>query len=224
MNPRDHVWWLLSRSSGVVAFVLCAASVLIGLAMAGKVLRSRKGLGRTLLAVHEHTAIAGLIATGVHGVTLLGDSWLRPSPADLAIPFLIDYRPVAVASGIVAGWLAAALGLTFYVRRRLGPKRWRAAHRATLLVYVLALAHALAAGTDATAPWFLAIAAGTGIPIAVLLAIRMTQAHTTAQASTTAQAHTTAQARTTASGSKFVGPSDEKRPSSVGATHAVASR
>src|SRR5687767_7233006 len=111
MRPDEHVWWLISRSSGVVAFLLCAISVLLGLTMASKAARMVPGLGKVLLAVHEHAAVAGLVATAVHGIALLGDGFLRPSVADVAVPFLIDYKPAAVASGIVAGYLAAALGL-----------------------------------------------------------------------------------------------------------------
>ncbi len=55
--------------------------------------------------------------------------------------------------GIIGAYLAAALGLSFYVRRRIGAKRWRSLHRATILVYVLAVAHTLGAGSDAATPW-----------------------------------------------------------------------
>lgn len=52
--------------------------------------------------------------------------------------------------GIIAGYLAAIFGLSFYVRRRIGPRLWRRVHRLVIIVYVLALAHVLGAGTDAT--------------------------------------------------------------------------
>ena len=81
-----HTWWLASRAAGIVALLLVSASVLIGLAMASGVLR-KPGIKRALLPFHEHTALAGLVAIGVHGVTLLGDAWLRPGVAGIAIPF-----------------------------------------------------------------------------------------------------------------------------------------
>jgi predicted ferric reductase len=40
------------------------------------------------------------------------------------------------------------------VRKRVGARLWRKAHRATVLVYLLGLVHALGAGTDASAVWF----------------------------------------------------------------------
>lgn len=146
-------WWLASRASGFVALVLVTFSVGIGLAMASKVMRG-PGLSRKLMALHEHTALAGLIAIAVHGITLLGDSWLRPGAAGVAVPFVLDYKPFFTSLGIVAGYLAVLLGLSFYLRQRIGAKLWRKAHRATAAVWVLGLVHALGAGSDVTAIWF----------------------------------------------------------------------
>ena len=150
---QSHGWWLASRASGLVAFALITVSVGIGLAMAGKVMR-RPGLSKKLMRIHEHTALAGLIAIAVHAVTLLGDSWLNPGIAGVAVPFAMGYKTLFTGLGVLGGYLAAALGLSYYVRKRIGPRLWRKAHRATVVVYVLGLVHALGAGTDASAVWF----------------------------------------------------------------------
>ena len=110
-DPMDYGWWLASRASGLVALALITLSVGVGLAMAGKAFR-KPGLPRKLMALHEHAALGGLIAIAVHGITLLGDRWLHPGPAGIAVPFVMDYRPVYTGLGIVAGYLAAALGLS----------------------------------------------------------------------------------------------------------------
>ena len=148
----QHAWWLASRASGVVALGLVTISVLLGLTMAGKLSR-KPGAGRVLSAIHEQTAMTGLVAIAVHGLTLLGDPWLNPGPAGIAIPFTIAYKTFWVGLGITGGYLAALLGLSFYVRRRIGPRLWRRAHKATILVYALGVAHTLGAGTDASSPW-----------------------------------------------------------------------
>jgi methionine sulfoxide reductase heme-binding subunit len=148
----QHVWWLASRASGVVALGLVTISVLLGLMMAGKLSR-RPGVGRVLSAIHEQTAVTGLVAIAVHGLTLLGDPWLNPGPAGIAIPFTMAYKAFWVGLGITGGWLAALLGLSFYARRRIGPRLWRRAHKATIVVYILGVAHTLGAGTDASSPW-----------------------------------------------------------------------
>lgn len=169
---RTHGWWLVSRASGLVALALVTISVAIGLAMAGKVMR-RPGLSRKLLAIHEQTALAGLVAIAVHGIALLGDPWLHPGVAGATVPFAIGYRPAAVAMGIVAGYTAALLGLSFYLRRRIGPRLWRKAHRATIAVYALALGHALSAGSDTSTPVFRWWAVATGVPIVALFLYRL---------------------------------------------------
>jgi sulfoxide reductase heme-binding subunit YedZ len=150
---QSHGWWLAGRASGLVALVLVTISVGIGLAMAGKVMR-RPGLSRKLLAIHEHTALAGIIAIAVHGITLLGDPWLHPGITGISVPFTMAFRPLWTGLGIVGGYLAALLGLSFYARRRIGARLWRKAHRATVLVWLLGLAHAFGSGTDASAVWF----------------------------------------------------------------------
>jgi sulfoxide reductase heme-binding subunit YedZ len=169
---QTHGWWLASRASGLVALVLVTISVGIGLTMAGKVMR-RPGLSRKLLAVHEQTALAGLVAIAVHGITLLGDPWLHPGVAGVTVPLAIGYRPLATALGIAGGYLAALLGLSYYLRKRIGAKLWRKAHRATIVVYALGLGHAFSAGSDASASLFRWWAIVTGIPIASLFVYRL---------------------------------------------------
>jgi sulfoxide reductase heme-binding subunit YedZ len=166
----DYGWWLASRASGLVALALITLSVGVGLAMAGKAFR-RPGLPRKLMALHEHAALGGLIAIAVHGITLLGDRWLDPGPAGIAVPFVMDYRPVHTGLGIVAGYLAAALGLSFYARKRIGAKLWRKLHRATIVVYVLAVIHTLGAGSDVA--WLRPAMLVTGAPVLYLLVLRM---------------------------------------------------
>lgn len=167
-----HGWWLAARASGLVALALVTASVGLGLTMAGKVMR-RPGLSRRLMAAHEHTALAGLIAIAVHGITLLGDPWLKPGLSGITVPFSMGYQPLFTGLGIIGGYLAALLGLSFDARRRIGARLWRKAHRLTIAVYVLAVVHALGAGTDASTPWMRWWLLATAPPIAVLFVIRL---------------------------------------------------
>ena len=134
-------------------------------------LSARRG---ALVAFHEQTALASLIAIALHGVALLPDKFLKPGLDGMLVPFAIDYRPAYVAAGIVGGYLAALLGLSFYARRRIGGKRWRNLHRATPIVYVLGLVHTLGAGTDAGSSWLRAFMLATAVPAAALLVKRLT--------------------------------------------------
>jgi methionine sulfoxide reductase heme-binding subunit len=166
-DPMEFGWWLASRASGIVALVLIALSVAIGLTMAAKTVPS-PSTRRLLIAIHEHAALAALVAIAVHGITLLGDSFLKPGLLGIAVPFVIDHEPVFTGLGIIGGYLAAILGLTFYIRRRIGTKRWRNLHRLTPVVYVLGVVHAVGSGTDAGQTWMVALLVATGAPILYL--------------------------------------------------------
>jgi sulfoxide reductase heme-binding subunit YedZ len=170
-DPAEYGWWLASRASGVLALILVTVSVAIGLTMASKLVRKR-GVGPVLAKLHEQSALAGLVAIAVHAITLLGDPWLDPGVKGVLVPFQMDHQPVFTGLGIIAAYLAALLGLTFYMRRRIGPKLWRKAHRATVLVWLLGLVHTIGAGTDAGAPWLREFMVITGVPIAALFVAR----------------------------------------------------
>jgi sulfoxide reductase heme-binding subunit YedZ len=171
-DPTNYLWWLGTRASGIVALLLVTVSVTIGLAMASGSLR-RPGLKRRLLAVHEHAALAGLVAIAIHGLSLLGDPWLHPGVKGVTVPFAMGYRPVYTGLGIVAAYLAGLLGLSFYARRRIGARLWRRAHRATIAVYVLGVVHALGAGTDAGSAWLRRGLVVSSLPLAYFLVLRL---------------------------------------------------
>jgi sulfoxide reductase heme-binding subunit YedZ len=160
-DPTQHLWWLASRASGIVAILLLTFTVIVGLMMGGKFvqrLTGKQGKGalaiKNLLQTHEQASIAALIAVAAHGLTLLGDAFMHMSLSNIAIPFTDAYRPFYVGVGIIGGYIAAALGLSFYLRGRIGAARWKKMHRWTIAAYALAVIHALGAGTDASTAWF----------------------------------------------------------------------
>ena len=86
---------------------------------------------------------------------------------------MLPYRPLWTGLGIIAGYLAVIFGLSFYIRRRIGPRLWRSAHRLVIVVYVLAVAHTLGAGTDGSTIWLRAWITVTAPVILVLFVIRV---------------------------------------------------
>lgn len=171
-DPAEHGWWLASRAAGIVALLCITLSVGVGLAMAGRVSRNPR-LARILMAVHQQTALTGLVAIAVHGITLLGDGFIDPGIAGIAVPFVIGHEPLFTGLGIIGGWLAVILGLSYWLRHRIGAALWRKAHRATIFVYVLSVVHTLGSGTDASEPWMRALLLVTGAPILFLFVMRV---------------------------------------------------
>ncbi|MCW3027076.1 MAG: hypothetical protein JWN81_287 [Solirubrobacterales bacterium] len=164
-----HLYWITSRAAGIAALVLSSLSVCIGLLMGGRLMRGR---GPDLRATHEALSLATLAALLVHGLTLIGDGFLRPTLADIAVPFVSSYKTLWTSTGIVAFWAMLILGLSYYARTRIGMQRWRRLHRFTALAWVLGLAHSLGEGTDAGQTWFLAMTAIVVLPALSLLALR----------------------------------------------------
>jgi methionine sulfoxide reductase heme-binding subunit len=170
-DPFDHVFWLASRSAGVLAWLALSASMVIGLAMATKI--APRALTPRLRVAHERIALAALVALAAHGLLLLGDSFLRPTLLDLLVPFGIDHAALWTGLGQIAGYLVAALSLSYYARKRIGARRWRSAHRFIPIAWVLGAVHVVGAGTDIgelwlQVPFVLSIAA-----FVVLLAMRV---------------------------------------------------
>ncbi len=169
MIVTHHLFWITSRAAGTAALASASVSVAVGL-----LISRRPGTDRMpLKAAHETLSLATLVLIAIHGVTLLGDSYLNPGPAGITVPFVMAYRPIWTTLGIFSGYGLAALGLSYYARGRIGAGRWKRLHRFTALFWVLGVAHSVGAGTDAGQPWFLVSMGCVVLPAAVLLAGRL---------------------------------------------------
>ena len=165
----EHFFWITSRAAGTASLVLSSLAVCAGLLIGGKLVKGRPDLRH----LHEALSLATIVALVVHAVSLLGDSFLSPSLADLTIPFVSGYQRGWTTLGIVAGWAMLILGLSYYARNRIGQRRWRTLHRFTALAWLAGLVHSLGEGTDAGEAWFVAATAIVVVPALGLLAIRM---------------------------------------------------
>jgi len=169
VNVAPHLFWITSRAAGGAALLLSSASVAVGLMMSSKRASATK---RDLRAVHEAMSLTTLAMVALHGLSLLGDSYLNPGLAGIAIPFVGFYRPLWTGLGIVAGYGLAALGLTYYLRDRIGAARWRRLHRLSAVFWLAAIAHTIGAGSDAAQWWFLSLSAALVLPAGALLLLR----------------------------------------------------
>ena len=76
-DSSSTFFWVTSRAAGTTAMVLASLAVGVGLTMGGKLIK-RGGPDRR--TVHEILSLATMVAIGVHGVALLGDTFY-PSEA-----------------------------------------------------------------------------------------------------------------------------------------------
>jgi sulfoxide reductase heme-binding subunit YedZ len=169
MIAGEHLFWITSRAAGGAALILASVAVAVGLMVSAKRQGSNK---RDLRAIHEALSLTTLAMVALHGLALLGDSYLNPGLTGITIPFVGIYRPLWTGLGIVAGYGLATLGLTYYMRDRIGTARWRKLHRLTAVFWVLAIVHTIGAGSDAAQIWFLVASGVVVIPAALLLGLR----------------------------------------------------
>jgi sulfoxide reductase heme-binding subunit YedZ len=168
-DPSKYLFWITSRAAGTAALVLASVTVGVGLVMGGKLV---KGGGTERRSIHEILSLSVLAAIAVHALALLGDSYLHASVFDVTVPFVFSYKTLATSIGIVAGWGLVFLGLSYYLRARIGQNRWKSIHRFTALMWALGLVHAFTEGTDAGQLWFIALIGITALPAAALLVVR----------------------------------------------------
>ena len=169
-DPSTHLFWILSRGAGTTAMILSSVAVGFGLVMSGKII---KGSGPDRRAYHEILGLSVMVAIAVHALALLGDSYLHPSVIDVTVPFALAYKSLATSIGIVAGWAFICLGLSYYVRHRIGNARWKIIHRFTLLAWLGGLVHTFTEGTDRGQLWFIALIVLTAAPPCALLLARV---------------------------------------------------
>jgi len=167
-----HIWWILSRGTGIAAILFAALSVTSGL-LAGRGRLTRLGRFADAKPLHEALSIATIVMIAAHGLLLLGDPWLNPGLTGLAIPFQMSYRPFWTGIGVIAGYGMILLGLSFYARKWIGPARWRVAHRFVALFWILGIFHTFGAGTDAGELWLIVPVTVFSLPPLVLLGMRL---------------------------------------------------
>jgi methionine sulfoxide reductase heme-binding subunit len=169
--------WYIARSAGLVAWTLLTASVLWGLTMSTRA-RAFGHRPRPAWMLDLHRWLGGLatIFVGVHVLAILVDSYVHFTLLSVLVPFASQWRPIAVAWGIVGMYLLLAVELTSLARRRLPKRAWRALHFASFPLFLTATVHAFTAGTDASSWAFVSIATTSVMAVAALTAKRIADA------------------------------------------------
>jgi len=148
---NEQAWWFLARASGLVVFVLVVVSTVVGLTISGQTFRGRV-TAKSLTDTHESLSLATIGATLVHMGALVADGYEHFGLADLVVPGVSPWRRTGTALGVIAFWLLVVVSLSFYVRKRIGLRVWRALHYLSFVVFVLSLVHGWLDGRDTPNP------------------------------------------------------------------------
>jgi DMSO/TMAO reductase YedYZ heme-binding membrane subunit len=169
--------WYVTRASGVIAYALLAVGTLWGLVLSTR-LTGKRPPRPWVLDVHRMLGGLAVALTGVHIVSILLDSFVHFDVVDVLVPFASSWNPAAVALGVVAFYLLAAVEVTSLLRQRLSNKTWRRVHYLSFVLFLMASAHFIAAGTDAASPLALGVillAVGSVVALTAYRVIRHTQ-------------------------------------------------
>jgi sulfoxide reductase heme-binding subunit YedZ len=163
------VFWQLDRSSGEVTLALVTCVVVLGVVRAGRP-ASNAGLVEGL---HVDLALLTIAFAATHVASTILGAHTSLGPVDALVPFVAAYRGTWVGVGVVSGYLYLVTVLTSWPLRRLPRAWWTWLHRTIYLAWVLGLAHAVGAGSDARSAAYAGIdVLAVGGVLVALLAIR----------------------------------------------------
>lgn len=139
--------WYVTRSAGIIAYLLLWLSTVWGLAVPSKIFDSF--LPRTFtFDFHQYLSLLSVGFIALHVGVLMADRYLPYTLAQILVPFLSPYRPVWVGIGVIAFYLILLVTITFYLRSRIGMKAFRGIHLLSFLGYIGGLVHSFYSGTD----------------------------------------------------------------------------
>lgn len=139
--------WFLTRSSGMVAYILMTFSMIWGLVLSTQSIRGQVP-PPIALAAHNVLSWLSLLLAVIHAVVLRASTFFEYAWLDIFVPFRGPYRPFWVGLGVVALYLMFVVNISFDWRKWLGQKTWRWLHYTTFLVYFLVTIHVIQSGSD----------------------------------------------------------------------------
>lgn len=151
----DQIWWYATRGAGLMTWAVAAGSVVVGLLMSSKLLGKQPGFP-WLLDIHRFLSTLTSVFLALHLLTLWADSFVEFGPVELFVPFTSEWRPMAVAWGVLTMYLMLAIQLSSLIRERIPARTWHGIHMLSYLSVILGTVHAWQAGSDTRNPIVLA--------------------------------------------------------------------
>ncbi len=147
-TDSQQLWWYVTRSAGIIAYLLLWFSTVWGLAVPSRIISPILDQAYTF-DFHQFISLLSIGFALLHILVLSLDRYLPYSTLQILIPFLSPYRPLWVGIGVISLYIILLVTITFYLRQRIGMPAFRAIHVTSLLGYLGITLHGLYAGTDA---------------------------------------------------------------------------
>lgn len=140
--------WLFARAAGTTAYLILTFIVAVGLILSHPVNKSTWKLSKQIFPWHENMFVFAIAFTVMHIVTIILDPYAGVGVVGTFIPGLSSFRSVPVALGTIALYGLLITGLSARYTKALPPGVWLKVHRLSIVVWGLAWAHGILAGTD----------------------------------------------------------------------------
>jgi len=173
MTLWQAVTWDVARAGGFTAYVLLTLAVAVGLMLTAQVQSPSRWPRLLNSELHNFLTLLSTVFLGVHVLAIWVDPFTHFGWNEVFIPFVSQYRPIWMASGIVALYLGIAIGISTWLRPRIGYMWWKRLHVLTLGVYILATIHGIGTGSDTQTQWALAIYVVSIVLVSLLFCRRM---------------------------------------------------
>ncbi len=169
---KTSAYWYMARAGGLAAYLLLWLSTVWGLVLSTRVTANLIA-APLAYGLHEFLSILAIVFAGLHALVLLGDTYIQFNLVHLIVPFTAPYEPFWTGLGTMTFYLSTALTGSFYLRKLIGQKTWRALHYLTFATFLMALAHGLMAGTDSPLAVLKLVYLGTGFSVLFLVYYRL---------------------------------------------------
>lgn len=167
-GTQASLLWFVARGSGMVAYLLLTATVVLGIAVSRRWYNA-EWPRLVVEGAHRWFMLIFSVFLVVHIATLVLDPFSHISFGDAVIPFAGTYRVFWVGLGVVAAELVVAIAASVLVRRWIGYRLWHALHLLTYLLFPLSLLHGIGTGSDTGTSWTtLMFAVSVGLVAAAL--------------------------------------------------------
>lgn len=151
MMRSGGIWpYSLSQAVGWAALLWSWLTILLGLSLPIWGRQGRPTAREIAERLHRSTSLTVVGLVVAHAVLLTGDK-MGDTLVTVFVPWTTSYLPGLFPQtlGILSFYLAVLVGLSFYLRDRIGFRGWQLLHRYVIpLVYVLAVWHTFLYGSD----------------------------------------------------------------------------
>jgi sulfoxide reductase heme-binding subunit YedZ len=164
--------WYATRGLGTATLIVLTGTVVLGIVTATK-WTGRFTPGFVAADMHRNLSLLAMCLLAAHIVTTVLDPFAHITLRDVIVPVGAVYRPIWLGLGVAAMWVLVGVAASSLLRNRIGPRAWRLIHWAAYASWPLAVVHGLGTGSDAPAPWLIALVVSCVVAVVFALVFRL---------------------------------------------------